>query len=471
MPGKLHQVILLNPPSRDIAIRDNYCSKISQASYINHPIDLLIQSGFLSEHFEIELLDAVVQKLTIRQCLDRIVAVNPYAIFALTGNATWPEDDLFFKDLRQSLPTVRLICSGDIFLESPVEVLNEVPWLDAVLTDYTSDGLLQYLLNRPDRCHDLVFRTSNGCVTDSRLPREHAGTVTFPLPRHDLFLTLPYRYPFVKSQRFATTITEFGCPFSCSFCVMGTLGCKRRPLDEVLDELRHLGQEGVRDIFFLDQSFGSDQPRNMELCHRIRSEIPGLRWLCFSRVDLVNEEILNTMKQAGCHTIIFGVESADEALLQSYRKGYTTDDVRRVLVMAKQSNIRTVATFLLGLPGETWQSAQRTIDFAAALPCTYASLNVAVPRMGTEMRRQAVRKGYVNPENLFFDQSGSEIVMNTETLGSEQLRKLKKMAVRRLYLNPRRMIRMLLSIRSLDELRIHFEEGFSLIKRFAAKES
>ncbi len=264
-------------------------------------------------------------------------------------------------------------------------------------------------------------------------------------------------------------MTEFGCPFNCSFCIMGTLGCKRRPVPDVLRELQYLQRLNVRDIFFLDQSFGSDRERNLELCREIHRELPDLRWLCFSRVDLVDATILSAMKRAGCHTIIFGVERPMNHMLSQYRKGYTPGDVRRVLELAKKTGIRTVATFLLGLPGETWESAMRTIDFACSLPCTYASLNVAVPRMGTEMREYALSKGYVDPDLKHFDQSGSEVVMNTETLTRDQLGALKHIAVRKLYLNPRRIIRMLSSIRTADELLIQFRDGVELIRRFLRK--
>ncbi|MBN1880095.1 radical SAM protein [bacterium] len=469
MSTRRQVVILLNPPANDIAIRDNYCSKISQAAYINHPIDLLIQSGFLSEHFEIKVIDAIVERLTVGKCLDRLVDSQPAAVFCLAGNATWPEDQKFIQSIKRRLPDVKLICSGDVFLESPMEFFESVPGIDAVLTDYTSNGLMQYLTGSSSQCDNLVFRDENGVVRDHRKPIESNGIVRFPMPCHHLFMNLDYRYPFVKSRRFATMITEFGCPFHCSFCVMGTLGCKRRSISDVIDELGVLKSLGVRDVFFLDQSFGSDQSRNIELCKMIHRTRPELRWLCFSRVDLVNEPILNLMKASGCHTIIFGVESANQTLLQKYRKGYTPEMVRNILYLAEKTGIRTVATFLLGLPGETWDSAMETIDFAESLPCTYASLNIAVPRMGTDMRQYALEKGYFDPGNQHFDQSGTEIIMSTDTLDSEQLKELKKIAVRRLYLNPRRIARVLKSIRTIDELGIHIREGCELICRYMRK--
>lgn len=466
MNSERPNAVLLNPPSNDIAIRDNFCSKISQAYYINHPIDLLFQSGWLANSFNPILVDAVIDKLTPEACIDRIVSLKPKVIYSLAGNATWPEDSAFFKSLREHIGKVPLVCSGDIFLESPIDMMDDCPSIDAVLTDFTRDSLYRFLTGQGDHFADLIFRTSNGRIIDHRIPPESSGTFDVPLPRHEMFLMRGYRYPFVRNRHFATVMTEYGCPFKCSFCVMGTLGCKRRSIDSVISELLYLKTLDVRDVFFLDQSFGSDPDRNMLLCNAIQQERPDLRWNCFSRVDLVNRDILLTMKQSGCHTIIFGVETADEKLLKRYRKGYSTEDVTRIFLMAKKAGIRTVATFLLGLPGETLESANKTIEFARQLPCTYASINVAVPRMGTGMRHDALEQGYIDPSIRHFDQSGTEVVMQTEYLSREQLQQLKQLAIRRLYLNPRKLASMLSSIRTWDEALIQIKEGFQLLKRF-----
>lgn len=457
--------LLLNPPSKDIAIRDNFCSKISQASYINHPIDLLFQSGFLSQSFRVVLIDAVVEKLSVENCLKKIVDYKPQLIYSLAGNATWPKDIAFFDSIRRKLPQVKLICSGDIFLEKPLEILQENSSIDAILDDFTTDGLARYALGEKGHYPGLVFKDADG-FHDNREERKRSGIFDPPVPRHELFLPLPYRYPFIKNRRFATVMTEFGCPFKCSFCVMGTLGCKRRPLESVFDELQLLKTMKIRDVFFLDQSFGSDPDRNESMCKMFIEHFSDLRWLCFSRVDIVNENRLKLMKQAGCHTIIFGVETADENLLKRYRKGYTRQDVQTILALTDTIGIRTVATFLLGLPGETWESALETIEFARSLPCTYASLNVAVPRMGTEMRHLALEKGYIDSSLQHFDQSGSQVVMQTESLSRSELKRLKQLAVRKLYLNPTKLLRMIRSIQTYDELIIHLQEGYQLIKRY-----
>ncbi|MCD4652656.1 radical SAM protein [bacterium] len=464
-------VILLNPPAKEIAIRDNYCSKISQAAYINHPIDLLFQSGFLYKNFNLVVIDAVVEKKSIEFCIEEILNSQAKYVFSLAGNATWPEDVAFFQALKKNMPEIKLAVSGDIFLENPVKILETITSIDAIFLDYTGNGLLKYFSKISGPYDNLVFRDESGQIHDHRIPRTINGEMRIPLPVHEPFFKLDYRYPFVRNRHFATVMTEFGCPFHCAFCVMGTLGCKRRPIQDVLEEIKLIKGYGIRDIFFLDQSFGSDRNRNLTLCHEITQKFPRLRWVCFSRVDLVDEEILTAMKKAGCHTIIFGVETASSKLLKQYRKGYDLNQVKQIFRQARRTGIRTVATFLLGLPGETRESALKTIEFAQRLPCSYASLNVAVPRMGTDLRQWALEKGFVNPETTHFDQSGSNVIMATDALTSDELAELKRIAVRKLYLNPGKIIRIISSLRSWDEIHIHFVEGYHLLRRFAGLKS
>ncbi len=460
-------LVLLNPPAPGIIIRDNYCSKVSQASYINHPIDLVIQSGYLQNDFDLTVVDAIVEPMNPDQCLEKLTALNPYGIYALAGNASWESDIGFFQQLRACLPQIRLAVSGDIFLEDPAAYLERCPELDAVVMDFTTPALHRFFSGERENLPDLVYRHEDR-IQDDRRPRNRSGSFSVPVPAHQLFEGTNYRYPFVRNRRFRTVMTEYGCPFRCAFCVMGTLGHKRRPIDNVMEELQTIRRMGIRDIFFIDQSFGSDPERNRVLCARIENELPGLRWVCFSRVDLVNEEILKRMKSAGCHTIIFGVETASESMLAEYRKGYTLDQVRALFTITRRLRIRTVATFLLGLPGETWESALETITFARTLNCDFASINIAVPRMGTDLRKQAIETGIIDPNLVQFDQSGTDIVMETATLSRQQLAALKKRAVRDIYLRPTYVIRRLLAIRSWDEFIIQVREGLCLFRKFLA---
>ena len=142
------------------------------------------------------------------------------------------------------------------------------------------------------------------------------------------------------------------------------------------------------------------------------------------------------MRNGGCHTVILGVGSADDGRLVTYRKGYDTEEVRRAVARVKAAGMRVVGTFLVGLPEDTEESSDRTLEFALELDLDFLSLNVAVPRFGTPFRARAIELGLCTREDLVMDQSGSEAFLPTLTLDRGAIERLKRRMVRRFYLRP-----------------------------------
>jgi radical SAM superfamily enzyme YgiQ (UPF0313 family) len=453
-------VALVNPPARGVVIRDYFCSKTSQAAYINPPVDFVCLSGRLAKRFDVRLVDAVAERLSTAACRARIQKLNPEAVIGLTGFVSWDQDAPFFESL--DLPVILL---GDILLENPAQRLADNPWADAFALDFTVDDPVRYLLGARDSLPSMAYRRDDTIIAPDPA-RSSVHTFEIPVPRHELFLPLDYRYPFVLGKPFASVLTEYGCPFNCGFCIMGQLGHKSRPVSNVVPELEALRKRGVRDIFFMDQTFGSDTNRTREILDALSQFKPRFRWLCFSRVDRADEGLLPDMKRAGCHTVIYGIESADDALLKTYRKGTTQAQIRATFAAARRCGIRTVGTLLFGLPEDTVASCERTIEFVKAIPCDFISVNIAVPRMGTPMRADAVRRGIVPAGLDRMDQSGAFISMQAGDFTTDELLRLKRKALREFYLNAPYAARRLRGIRSLDQFRIETRQGISLLRNF-----
>jgi radical SAM superfamily enzyme YgiQ (UPF0313 family) len=180
-------------------------------------------------------------------------------------------------------------------------------------------------------------------------------------------------------------------------------------------------------------------------------------------VDTVDREMLEAMKRAGCHTIQFGVESADEELLKQYRKRITQDQTRRTFELCREVGIRTLAHFILGLPGETRESIMRTVEYAKSLRCDYASFNVVIPQVGTDLRRMAIEKGYYHPEVQTFDSGRAFPVVETENLTKDELWHYRNRAIRSFYLDPRYIWRRATGVRTWTEFRNLVENGLALL--------
>jgi len=447
-------ILLLNPPGKRVYIRDYYCSKVSKSNYLFHPVDLLMLSGVLAGHYRLHVIDAIADRLSPPECLNHITRLQPTTVISTIGSVSLDEDLPFLTQVAAT--GCRVLVTGDTCRENPAEWLQEHPGIEAVITDFTSPAILDYLSGKgggPGIAAREVNRNANQPPREFRLA-----------PQHQLFTSPHYRFPFVRHHEFATVLTDYGCPYPCSFCVMTTLTYRFRPPDDIITELRHLKCLGKRELFFATQTFGLDRALTMTLCDRMAAEGFGFGWVCFSRVDLIDTTLLAAMKKAGCHTIIFGVESANEDILQRYRKGYSKQQIREAFRLARQHGIRTVATFILGLPEETEATAAETVTFLKQLEPDFVSFNVAVPREGTDLHRQAVTAGLISGDTRIMDQSGSTVAMPSHQLTRERIYALRNKAVRDFYLRPSYLWRRLLGIKSLYELREQLYEGAVLMR-------
>jgi radical SAM superfamily enzyme YgiQ (UPF0313 family) len=332
------------------------------------------------------------------------------------------------------------------------------------LHDFASSDVLTHLAAGGAETPTMTTRGPDGRPGPSRAGAKPRGEYRVPRPRHELFPERGYRFSFARAPRFATVLTDHGCPYPCTFCVIGTLGFRTRPVTDVLEELDHLRARGVRELFVLDQTFGLARERSLELC-RAFARRGDLSWTTFSRPDVADDELLSAMRRAGCHTLILGAESADEGILRAHKKGYDLAEVRAGFRRAKRHGMRTVGTFVLGLPEETEESLARTLAFALELELDYLSLNVAVPRFGTPFRARALELGLCERDELVMDQSGAEAFLPTAHLDRGAILAMKRRMVRRFYLRPGYLWRRARAAASPWELAAQAREGLALLRR------
>ncbi len=441
------KLIFINPPGSETFIRGYFCSQTSKADYLIQPIDFICLSGFLARDFDLFLLDAVRDHLTSDTALKEVRRIRPDVAICLVGMVSQEEDLPFIHALKQAgVPMVAAL--GDLLLDETRPPGDVIPGLDRILPSFIDDPQLYPV--KPASNQRLSVQQPG--------PSSSGRTFLLPVPRHELFLHSGYSLPFARSSPYATVLTDFGCPYTCRFCVMGTLGYRYRPVENVLEELAYLRHLRVTELFFIDQSFGVHRRRTEALLQAMIRNNWRFSWTCYSRVDLVDRELLQLMKQAGCHTIMFGVESGSENILRQYGKGYTLSQVRLAFRLCRQLGLRTVGTFLLGFPEDTRETCQATIDLACSLGCSFASFNFAFPRRRTILSRGAT-------PTASGDQSGRHLATGTRTLTVSELEQFRNQAIRRFYFRPAYLLRRILQLRSAFEWRNHLRNAFGLLKR------
>lgn len=454
------RVLLLNPPGEKLYARDKYCTSVSKTEYYWPQVDLLALSGILSPHHDVFVLDAIAERLSFEASFNRIRAMGADAVIFLTCSASWDKDFDFVRRLKEELGMMT-IANGGFLLFKGESAMEQFPFLDAVLLDFTEPDVLRYLEGNLEDPRNFILRRNGEVV---RGKRESANRFSYPVPRHELFPLKRYLFPLCKRRVYTAALTSMGCPFNCTFCIPGTLKFKLRDVDNVMEELEYIAALGIGEVLFQDSSFGANLAHLDELCRKMIDARLNIIWMCQSRVDIIDEKRIRMMKEAGCHSIQFGVESGDERILQTMSKGITLDQTRQAFSLCRKFGITTNGFFIIGMPGETEQTVLKTIEFAKELKCDVAAFSLPMPHPGTKLGEAIRSNGTVLTEwDLFDDVSHPNV--GTGDLSMEKIWELRNRAYREFYLRPSYVLRRALSIRSRKELMMHIRAFFSILRR------
>ena len=232
-------------------------------------------------------------------------------------------------------------------------------------------------------------------------------------------------------------ITSRGCPFECTYCSSSRFWgpIRLRSSEDIVTEIELLVKNyGTRQIKILDDTFTISKSRIERICDLIIEKDLDIKWNCYSHVNVITESLAKKMKKAGCHGILFGVESGNQDILNRINKKQTPNQVRKAIKITKKYKITTVASFMIGLPGDNYKTANQTIDFAVELSPDIAMFCMTTPFPGTELYNEAVEKGWLEGVSEWDSMSvhGSTKFRNDE-LSTEDIKNLYLKAKRRYY--------------------------------------
>jgi radical SAM superfamily enzyme YgiQ (UPF0313 family) len=219
----------------------------------------------------------------------------------------------------------------------------------------------------------------------------------FPKPSLDLFELYKYSPPiYVRGKKVAHLLTSRGCPFQCTFCETKlTFGRSFRyhSVERIVEDLKALCAMGYDGFQFYDDIFTANRQRVLALCKGIIDSELKIKWMCWSRTNTLDREMLTAMKRAGCYLINCGMESSDQELMRIIKKNLTRDHHLEAIKICKETGIQLMASFMIGLPGETIKQTKDTIQFAVECGIDYASFSITEPLPGTELWIDAPRYG------------------------------------------------------------------------------
>jgi len=229
-----------------------------------------------------------------------------------------------------------------------------------------------------------------------------------PPPSRELFENDSYQQYYSGKFGYKTTaiMTSRGCPFECDFCSRPIFGndFRARSASKVADEVEEAISLGYNRIWFADDCFTLNRTRLIEVCNEIINRKLKIGWECLSRVDTLDSETADKMKQAGCVRMFFGIESGNDSILKIMNKQITTKQAYIATQICKKHGIKAGAFFILGYPGENAKTILNTVKFAASLPLDYLSFTLPYPIPGTplfeRLNGKLVSNEWEEPKNI-----------------------------------------------------------------------
>ncbi|RLG92853.1 MAG: B12-binding domain-containing radical SAM protein [Candidatus Hecatellales archaeon] len=431
------KILLVNPPiPHEIEL-------YSTAGIVAPPMGLTYLAAVLEKYgYHVEILDAPVLSLSHEQIEEEIKKREP-DIVGITATTAMINSALqVAKTAKTVLPESIVVLGGIHVTFSYESIMRENPFVDIACIgegEYTLLELVQTLEKEGDlkNVKGIVYRKNGELVKNQPRPLiENLDELPFPA-RH--LLPMHKYKAFGENMILGTILTSRGCPFNCIFCSSSLLFGKKfraRSPKNVVDEVEQF-QEAykTRYVEFVDDTFTFDRKRAEAICKEIIDRKLDTRWVCSCRVDLIDKELMQTLKKAGCVMIYFGVESGVQRIINLMRKGIKLEQAERVMKWAREVGIETVASFVFGIPGETWEDAMQTIKFAKKLNPDYVQFSIATPFPGTELYQIAKREGLLLTED-WSKYTVLKPVMRTKELSVEQLQRLIKKAYFSFYLRP-----------------------------------
>ena len=342
-------------------------------------------------------------------------------------------------------PRITTVLGGFHASALPRETLAEFPDLDMIVFGEGENTLVEILENEKaissgKTVDGLVYR-SNGQVITGLAREPIADLDELPFPARGL---VPVRRYIPSPGNFKTLPSSLiyysrGCPFHCSFCSKSVFGqtTRYRSAAHFVDEMEQTGRDdGILDFRLADE-IPTVQPQRMrDLCDEIVRRGLAVHWNCNSRVDVVNLDLLRTMKRAGCYHVMYGAESGNPETLRRIGKKTTMDQIRSAIQMTHQVGMECKASFMIGFPWETPEDIDRTIRFSKSLAPDYAYFNVFKPMPGSSLHEEMTREGKIRHRRWSDYYTGNETQFFDTATPQEVLRKKLRQASFSFYFRP-----------------------------------
>ncbi len=440
-------VVLVNPPWRKGELwgvragsRWPHIKNKGEESYLPFPFFLAYTAALLLRHgAKVRIIDAIAEHMDEAHFIELVRGLEPLLIVSEVSTPSLENDLRILSELSDGGRSRIAVCGLDYNIRQP-DFLRKYPFIDFVLQgeyEYTALELYESLKTGSglSGIKGLIYRR-NGLISVNPLRPLIAELDSLPWPlREQLpmekYLDAPGGIPEPTAQMIASR----GCPFGCIFCAWPQLmynsrSYRVRKPAAVVDEMEYLLKERkFNSVYFDDDTFNIKKDNVLGICREIKERKLRASWAIMARPDTMDEEMLESLRDAGLCAAKYGVESADQGLLDNINKGMDLKKVDRLIRFTKSLGIKIHPTFTFGLPGETPDTIKKTIDYAMSLKPDSIQFSILTPYPGTEFYEQLDKKGQIVSYNWADYDGASKSVIKTDNLAPQDLEKARLAAL------------------------------------------
>jgi len=379
-------------------------SEWKRNSTISPPLGVLYVGGALERAgFQVRLLDMNVECTEREEFLALVRRADLAAISIMSANRSVAQELL--EDVRAIKPTIKIICGGPHINCT----MKPFPGADATFMgegEVAAGEICRHLLSgesaRLREFGGLYYR-DNGTTVKTGPPIVIRDLDRSPRPARHLIDPARYGELFgVRvSRRVAAIDTSRGCPYKCNFCVRrGVYRYRHRAPAEVVDEIEQIVAAGHDLLVFNEDNFTALPQRAIAILRQITRRRLKIRIMMQIRVDAATPEFMAACKVAGVWTLIMGIESGSQSILDYYEKGTTVQQASEAIHTAEKLGIFTYGFFILGAPPERHSHFRENIRFFTGVPLDFVGFNILDYQAGSRLWAQQVRAGRINREEL-----------------------------------------------------------------------
>ncbi len=471
-------ILALNPPFIPNFVRSARWAAVSRGQVQRHPDYFLTTVALLkNDGHKVIFIDGPAEKKT-KADIEKIIQISKPEMIIIHTTTPSIKNDLSYAELAKNIDknifTIAIgahvtACADETFTLAQEEFNNS---LDVIaLREY--DYAIKELANQTklDTIPGIKFLKNNEIITTKESIFYNVDELLFPAWEE---ICLDNYRDAGKLFNFLTLIDARGCNNRCSFCltpqVMSSNGVRIRSVQSIISEIKHDLKlfPNLKEIMFESDHFALNPSHTKNLCQQMIDEKlhTKIKWSCNVRVD-IDLELLPLMKKAGCRMLMIGFEFGNQKSLDAVNKNITLNQGRALALAAKKLGLIMHGCFMIGAPHETRESALETINYALSLPLDTVQFSGVAVYPGTSFYKWAQKNNFIAAKRWedWLDPTGRQCtVLNYPTLLKEEMDELIDYGLKRFYLRPRQIIKMILNIHSLPDLKRKFYGFISFIK-------